>query len=338
MSQPAKSYKPAYVHAVSPHLVCAGAAKAIDFYKKAFGAEEVMRINAPDGKLMHACLTINGSSVMLVDEFPQMGALSPAGLKMSPVTIHLFVPDVDAFVARAVEAGAQVTMPVMDMMWGDRYGTLVDPFGHRWSVATHKIEMSPAEMQKAMDEAMAAMAQGGHQGCGEIPTETGAFSITRALEAPRDLVWQLFTQAEHLKQWWGPKGFAVTHASIDAAPGGRFHYGLRSANGDPIWGLFVFREVTAPERLVFINSFSDENGGVTRHPLSQTWPLELSSRFEFEDLGNTTRVKVTWRPLNPSPEEKKTFEESFASMQAGWSGTLEQLEAYIAQLNRKKAG
>lgn len=157
MSEPATSFKPAYAHAVSPHLVCAGAATAIDFYKAAFGAEEVMRLAAPDGKLMHGCITVGGSTIMLVDEFPQMGALGPKSLAMSPVTIHLFVPDVDAFVARAVEAGAQVTMPVADMFWGDRYGVLVDPFGHRWSVATHIRDMTPAEMQKALTDAMAGV-------------------------------------------------------------------------------------------------------------------------------------------------------------------------------------
>ena len=138
------------IHTVTPHLCCAGAADAIAFYSRAFGAVEQQRLPDPRGKLMHAEIKIGDSTVMLVDEFPEMGMLSPKSLKGSPVIIHLFVEDVDAFVARAVDAGAKVTMPVADMFWGDRYGTLEDPFGHRWSVATHIRDMSALEMEQAM--------------------------------------------------------------------------------------------------------------------------------------------------------------------------------------------
>lgn len=139
-----------FMHSVSPHLVCAGATKAIDFYKAAFGATENVRLPAPDGRLMHACLTINGSSVMLVDEFPEMCAQGPSALKGTPVTIHLMVDDVDALTARAVAAGAKVVMPVEDMFWGDRYGVIEDPFGHRWSIATPQRAMSVEEIQAAL--------------------------------------------------------------------------------------------------------------------------------------------------------------------------------------------
>jgi uncharacterized glyoxalase superfamily protein PhnB len=113
---------PEGMHTVTPHLICAGAADAIEFYKKAFNAVEVMRIPGTEGRLMHAAIRIGDSSVMLVDEMPEWGALGPKSLKGSPVTIHLFVEDVDAFVARAVAAGAKITMPVADMFWGDRCG------------------------------------------------------------------------------------------------------------------------------------------------------------------------------------------------------------------------
>lgn len=138
------------MNVLSPHLVCDGAAEAIDFYKKAFGAEEMIRLPGPDGKLMHASVKICGSSVMLVDANKDYGLLSPKALNGSPVTIHLFVADVDAFVARAVEAGAVVAMPVEDMFWGDRYGVIIDPFGHHWSIATHLRDLSPAEIQEGM--------------------------------------------------------------------------------------------------------------------------------------------------------------------------------------------
>ena len=143
---------PEGMHTVTPHLICAGAGDAIDFYKKAFGATETSRMPGPGGKLMHASIRIGDSAVMLVDEMPEWGSLGPKVLKGSPVVIHLYVDDVDAFTARAVAAGAKVTMPVADMFWGDRYGQLEDPFGHRWSVATHVRDVSPADMQQAMQK------------------------------------------------------------------------------------------------------------------------------------------------------------------------------------------
>ena len=150
---------PQGMHSVTPHLICAGAAKAIDFYVKAFGATESARLPGPDGRLMHAAVRIGDSTVMLVDEMPEWGALSPKSLKGSPVTIHLYVDDVDAFVERAVKAGAKVTMPVEDAFWGDRYGKLEDPFGHHWSVATPVREVSMEEAQKAM-QAMSMQCKG----------------------------------------------------------------------------------------------------------------------------------------------------------------------------------
>jgi PhnB protein len=148
---------PQGMHSVTPHLICAGAAKAIDFYVQAFGATESARLPGPDGRLMHAAVRIGDSTVMLVDEMPEWGALSPKSLKGSPVTIHLYVDDVDSFVARAVKAGAKVTMPVEDAFWGDRYGKLEDPFGHHWSVATPVREVSMEEAQKAMNQMATSM-------------------------------------------------------------------------------------------------------------------------------------------------------------------------------------
>ena len=140
------------MHTVTPHLVCAGAADAIEFYKKAFNATELMRMPTPNGKIMHACISIEGSPVMLVDEMPEWGALGPKSLKGSPVTIHLYVDDVDAFVKRAADAGAKITMPVDDAFWGDRYGQIEDPFGHHWSVATHIRDVTPEELRQGMEK------------------------------------------------------------------------------------------------------------------------------------------------------------------------------------------
>jgi PhnB protein len=148
---------PAGMHVLSPHLVCAGAVAAIEFYKAAFGATELMRLAGPDGTLMHGCISLNGSSVMLVDENPAYGLRSPKSLGGSPVTIHLIVADADAVAQRAVEAGATLMMPVQEMFWGDRYGVLEDPFGHRWSVATpQRTAMTAEELAAAAKAAMEA--------------------------------------------------------------------------------------------------------------------------------------------------------------------------------------
>jgi uncharacterized glyoxalase superfamily protein PhnB len=150
MTTPAVKPIPDGMHSLTPHLVCAGAADAITFYVKAFNAVELVRLPGPQGKLMHACIQIGDSALMLVDESPEWSMLGPIALKGSPVTIHLYVEDVDAVVAQAVAVGARVTMPLADMFWGDRYAQLEDPFGHRWSVATHKRDVSPEEMKQAM--------------------------------------------------------------------------------------------------------------------------------------------------------------------------------------------
>jgi uncharacterized glyoxalase superfamily protein PhnB len=137
------------MHTVTPHLVCAGAAKAIEFYKKAFGATEIMRLSGKDGKLMHAQVRIGDSSVMLVDENPEWQIQGPTALKGTPVTIHLYVKDADALFEAAVAAGAKALMPVQEMFWGDRYGLVQDPFGHNWSIATHVRDLTPEEIQAA---------------------------------------------------------------------------------------------------------------------------------------------------------------------------------------------
>jgi uncharacterized protein YndB with AHSA1/START domain len=158
------------------------------------------------------------------------------------------------------------------------------------------------------------------------------FVISRVLNAPRDLVWQCFTDPQRMKQWWGPKGFKVIASKMDLRVGGTYHYGMKSPDGKPMWGLFTYREVVPQQRLVFVNSFSDEAGGITRHPMAPTWPLQMLSTFTFEDAGDgKTKFTVRWAPLNPTPEERATFDAGHASMTGGWSGTMEQLEAYLAK-------
>ncbi|MCA8901741.1 MAG: VOC family protein [Hyphomonas sp.] len=139
---------------VVPHLVCRDAAKAIDFYKAAFGADEMIRLPGPDGRLVHASVRINGNLVMLVDEFPDMGSTSPESLGGTAVTMHLSVTDAAGVVDRAVRAGAKLIMPVERQFWGDLYGMVEDPFGHRWSIATPGVDAP--RTSEALTEAMTA--------------------------------------------------------------------------------------------------------------------------------------------------------------------------------------
>ena len=150
MTQAAVKPIPDGMHSLTPHLICAGAADAIDFYKKAFNAVELSRLPGPNGKLMHAMLMIGDSALMLNDEFPEWGGFGPKSLKGSSVTMHLYVNDADAAFAQAIAAGAKVTMPIADMFWGDRYGMLEDPFGHKWSIATHQRDLTHQEIQEGM--------------------------------------------------------------------------------------------------------------------------------------------------------------------------------------------
>jgi uncharacterized glyoxalase superfamily protein PhnB len=136
------------MHTVTPHLCCAGASEAIDFYVKAFGAQELCKVPGANGALMHGAIRIGDSMIFLHDEFPEHGAVGPKARGGSSVTIHLQVEDVDAAFDRAVKAGATVKMPPADMFWGDRYCNLEDPWGHSWSIATHIREVSPDELMK----------------------------------------------------------------------------------------------------------------------------------------------------------------------------------------------
>jgi PhnB protein len=141
-------------HSLTPHVVCKDAVRAIDFYKRAFGAEEVFTLTAPNGALIHASVRIGDSMLMIADECPPMGAFSPQKLGGTPVTIHLSVSDVDACYARAVAAGATAKMPITEMFWGARYGVLQDPFGHSWSIATQVKNLSADEIRAGLAAAM----------------------------------------------------------------------------------------------------------------------------------------------------------------------------------------
>lgn len=160
------------------------------------------------------------------------------------------------------------------------------------------------------------------------------FTISRDLAAPRPLVFDCITKPEHMRNWWGPKGVTIVKSQMDFRVGGLYHYGMRQPDGQVQYGRMMYREIVAPERIVFINSFADAEGNLARHPFAEAWPLEMHSIFLFEDLGNErTRFTVKWTPWNATDEERATFAAGHASMNNGWSGTLDQFEAYLATVN-----
>lgn len=157
MTKAAKAIPEGY-HTITPHLTVRGADRAIEFYKRAFGAQELSRMPGPDGKgVIHAEIKIGDSIVFLNDELPDMGSRSPQSLGGIASMLHLYVEDVDAAFKLAVEAGAQVRMPVADMFWGDRYAKVIDPFGHEWGLGTHKEDLTPEEIEKRAQAFFAQM-------------------------------------------------------------------------------------------------------------------------------------------------------------------------------------
>nr|ACN58813.1 hypothetical protein AKSOIL_0168 [uncultured bacterium BLR9] len=158
------------------------------------------------------------------------------------------------------------------------------------------------------------------------------FTMSRVFDAPRDLVWAAWTEPKHLVHWWGPKGFTVVKCDVNLTPGGLFHYALQAANGYTMWGKLIYREIVKPEKLTVVVAFSDEAGGETRHPLSPTWPLTTLSVMTLEEEGGKTKLTVHWSPLNPTETERATFAAGMDGMKQGTTGTMDQLAAYLAQI------
>ncbi|SFV03285.1 SRPBCC family protein [Alicyclobacillus macrosporangiidus] len=153
--------------------------------------------------------------------------------------------------------------------------------------------------------------------------------ITRTFDAPRELVFEAWTERERLKHWWGPKGFTMQVSKLELRPGGVFHYSIRSPDGHEMWGRFVYLEIVAPEKIVFINSFSDEEGNITRAPFSSTWPLEISNTLTFSEMDGKTKLTLQGGPINATEEERETYEAGLESIRRGFDGTLDQLADYL---------
>lgn len=156
------------------------------------------------------------------------------------------------------------------------------------------------------------------------------FVITRTFDAPRDLVWKVWTEVEHLTQWYGPKECTTPVAKMDFRTGGKFHYCMQTPDGTRMWGRAVYREIVPPERIVWINSFSDENGEITPVPMAPDWPKEMLTTATFEEYDGKTLVTLVWTPHNASATEQKTFDDNHSSMTQGWTGSFDRLAVYLA--------
>jgi uncharacterized protein YndB with AHSA1/START domain len=157
------------------------------------------------------------------------------------------------------------------------------------------------------------------------------FFISRTFKVPRELMWKAWTERERLMQWFGPKGSTMPVATMDFRPGGMFHFCLQSPDGRQMWGKFVYREIVPTERIVLVHSFSDKAGGIIRHSMSATWPLEMLSTFTMAEQEGRTTATVRWVPINATEEERKTFDAAHEGMKQGWTGTFDQLAEYLAK-------
>lgn len=169
-----------------------------------------------------------------------------------------------------------------------------------------------------------------------LPTmQMREFVVDRVFDAPRDLVWAAWTQREHLARWFGAKGCSLTVGAYDFQPGGLFHYGMKLPDGHEMWGKWIFKEIVPPKKLVVVVSFSDAQRGVSRHPMSATWPLETLATTTFAEHAGKTTVNLRWIAYNASEEERQTFDGAHDSMTQGWGGTMDQLTAYLAGIQKK---
>lgn len=159
--------------------------------------------------------------------------------------------------------------------------------------------------------------------------KSAAFVISRTFDAPRDLVWKAWTEEDRLAQWFGPTGVTMTHSKNDLRPGGTYHYSQRLPDGKEIWGLWVYREIAKPEKLVFVASFSNETGEVAKTPFGGDWPLEWLSTITFTEEAGKTRVTVNWTPINATEAQEKEFTAGHTSMNGGWSSVFERLVTYL---------
>jgi uncharacterized glyoxalase superfamily protein PhnB/uncharacterized protein YndB with AHSA1/START domain len=262
-------------------------------------------------RVIHASLHV-GDRVLMGSDMPAGGPAptphrpeadkTPRGLRTN---VTADTPAEAERIYHALAEGGTIAMPIAETFFAQRFGMLDDKFGTPWMITCLK----PQE-----------------------PREAQPFVISGTFEVSRDTLWKCFTDPERMRQWWGPKGVTIIASEMDLRPGGTYHYGMRTPDGKEMWGKFTYREIAPPEQLVLVNSFSDERGGLTRHPLSPSWPIEMLCTFSFVDTGGKAVFTVSWTPLNPTAQERATFDAGHDSMKQGWTGTMERLAAYLAKL------
>lgn len=206
-------------------------------------------------------------------------------------------------------------------LFEDLTGKTKMTFKHLGIPAGQMKEMTAQGWNEMFDKLQASLIMGNKE----------TFSLSRVFNASREKVWDALTKVEHLKHWWGPAGFSWIQCELDLRPGGIFHYCMTSPDGHPMWGKFVYRSITKPESMEYVVSFSNKDGGITRHPMSNNWPQEVLSLTILAEHEGKTTLKIYSMPINASEVERKTFVAGHSSMQGGFKGTFDQLEEYLKQ-------
>ncbi len=292
---------------LNPYLHFVGTTeKAFNFYKSIFGGEfqSFSRFkDAPPNpqltpadmeRVLHVALPVGANMLM--------GSDCPENMKNdikvgNNITVSVMVDskaEVDR-VFNALAKGGKVVMPVADMFWGDYFGRCVDQFGVPWMVSYHKSQ----------------------------------FVISRTFKAPLQRLWEAWTKQEDMSQWFGPKGSKATYHRHELKVGGITHYSLIHPDGIEIWGKCEYKEIVPMKKLVFTQCFSDKDLGVTRHPMSTTWPLTMLTTVTFSEHDGQSNVTIIWETVGATSEEQKTFDSSMEDMKQGWGGSLDQLEVYL---------
>ena len=248
----------------------------------------------PGDQIMHVGLRIGDSTLMATD-----GGFQPGeGFKGFSLTLDV----ADATEAHqkfaALADGGQVQMPLSAHFFSSCFGVVTDRFGIAWNI--------------------------------NVPLENHLF-LTRVVDAPRELVWKAWSEAEALAQWWGPKGFSTRVESFDFRPGGIFHYAIQTPDGGQMWGKFVYYEISPPERLIFVMSFADAQGNTARAPFSDTYPLEIYNEVTFTERDSKTTITMRGAPFNATDAERAGYAAMFKDMQEGTESTLDNLTDYLAK-------
>lgn len=303
---------------IQPYLFFEGRCdEALAFYAKVLGAEVGMLMRykecpeaseMPPGsadKVMHSSVRI-GDSVVMMSDGHCGGAPSFQGFTLS-LTTGSVVEARRLF--SALSQGGEIRMPIDKTFFSPAFGMLSDKFGARWMIIA-----DPEAVRQSQQ-----------------PPPEGAFIISRTFDAPRAAVWKAHTEAERLKQWWGPKGCKLDITRFEFRPGGVFHYAMSYSTGARMWGRFVYRDIRSPERIVWINSFANAEGGITRAPFSGDWPLEMENTVTFAEKDGKTDMVVTSVPYGASKDERAYFVGMFDSLRQGFGGTYDQLAEHLAQ-------